>query len=244
MASAGAPVSRREVALAYGAFELEERGEGSPVVYLHGMWDGAYNPLVDALAIGHHVLEPKCPGFGETTGEAHLRSVGDAVVFYLDLFDALGLEDITLVGHCLGGMFAAELAAAQPQRFASVVLVAPYGVWDDDDPGLDAFVVTPEDSSSALDGARRPLEHHSLLGPAPLDFEGLTDSEVLKLRLARSWALAGAARFIWPIPDRGLVNSRTDSRRARSFCSVGRTSSARRARSAGSPRSTHGSARR
>jgi pimeloyl-ACP methyl ester carboxylesterase len=45
-----------------------------------------------------------------------------------DVLSAAGLDRACVVGHSLGGMVAAELAAGQPDRVERLVLVAPAGV--------------------------------------------------------------------------------------------------------------------
>ncbi|MBO0893390.1 MAG: alpha/beta hydrolase [Acidimicrobiales bacterium] len=202
-------MGRRTVVVRGGMFEvdLSEEGQGPPLVYLHGIWDGPDNPLLAALRQRFTVLEPKIPGFGATTGEEHLRDIHDATYFFLDLLDELGCDGVPLVGHCLGGMFAAELAAAQPRRFRSVVLIAPFGMWSDARPSLDFFPAPPDELALALYGPAGPdgIAGTSVLRPGSSEPEGLTDEQRLERRLERARALAGAARFLWPIPNRGLA---------------------------------------
>lgn len=201
-------MTSRVVAVPGGQYGIDESGEGPPLLYLHGLWEADARPLAAALARSHRVIAPSLPGFGLTTGEEHLHSVPDAVYSLLDLLDTIGLESAPVVGSCLGAMFAAELAVTQPNRFPAVVLLAPFGMWDDADPGIDAFTATPDELTDALFGANGvgvQLEP-SLLGPGAVPFEGLSAQEVIELRLARARALAGAARFLWPIPDRGLAS--------------------------------------
>lgn len=201
-------MTSRVVAVPGGQYEIDESGEGPPLLYFHGLWDADARPLAAALSRSHRVIAPSLPGFGLTTGEEHLRSVSDAVYSFLDLLDTLGLEAAPVVGSCLGAMFAAELAVTQPNRFPAVALLAPFGMWDDADPGIDAFTATPDELAAALVGATEggmALEP-SLLGPGAVPFDGLSAQEVVELRLARARALAAAARFLWPIPDRGLAS--------------------------------------
>src|SRR6266545_8426179 len=92
-----------------GMFEVELRraGQGEPLVFLHG--GGGFTgwaPFLDDLARDYAVYAPRHPGFGESTGLDHLDDVVDMALFYLDLFDALGLSSVNLVGSSLGGMFA------------------------------------------------------------------------------------------------------------------------------------------
>jgi len=198
--------------------ELDERGAGSPLVYLPGLFDGPESPLVTGLAEHYRVLVPANPGTAGSRGEEHLWDLHDALCYYLDLLDAIGFERGPLVGHCLGGMFAAELAAIAPDRFSPVVLINPFGIWRDDLGALDLFAATEDELHVALFGsgpppafgpssavtpdartpdARTPDARTPVSGGA----EGTGDVE---RRLARARALAGAARFLWPIPDRGL----------------------------------------
>lgn len=215
-------MTSRLVAVPGGQYQIDESGEGSPLLYLHGLWDPDSRPLAASLAGSHRVIAPSLPGFGLTTGEEHLHSVSDAVYSLLDLLDTIGLEGAPVVGSCLGAMFAAELAVTQPSRFPAVVLLAPFGMWDDADPGIDAFTATPDELTVALCGATGGgmALGPSLLGPGAVPFDGLSAEEVVELRLARARALAGAARFLWPIPDRGLA-SRAHRLPARTLVVVG-----------------------
>jgi pimeloyl-ACP methyl ester carboxylesterase len=128
----------------------------------------------------------------------HLRDVQDAVYYLLDLLDRLELRDVPLVGHGLGGMFAAELAAAQPERFTHLVLVAPFGLWLSDAPTLDFFAAPPAELAAALyadPGSPAALA----AAAAPVDQEAL-----IAQALERARSLASAATYLWPIPNRGL----------------------------------------
>ncbi|MBO0691921.1 MAG: alpha/beta hydrolase [Acidimicrobiaceae bacterium] len=201
-------MTSRVVAVPGGRYGIDESGDGPPLLYFHGLWEADERPLAVALARSHRVIAPSLPGFGLTEGEEHLRSVGDAVYSLLDLLDTIGFERAPVVGSCLGALFAAELAVTQPDRFPAVVLLAPFGMWDDTDPGIDAFTAAPDELTDALCGAAGGAMElaPSLLGPGAVPFDGLSGQEVIELRLARGRALAGAARFLWPIPDRGLAS--------------------------------------
>ena len=189
------------------AFGLTERGEGAPILYLHGLFDSSENPLTAALAATRRVLAPDLPGFGASRGESELSELGDAVLALLDLVDALDLGPVPVVGHCLGGMLAAELALLQPARFTPLVLLAPFGAWDDGDPGLDLFTATPDELALVLFGSlARPTDvAWSAIGIGPPDVSLFSEATAIEQRLARARALAAAARFLWPIPDRGLI---------------------------------------
>ena len=124
---------------------VREAGEGPPLVFLHGASGLMWDPLVEALTTTHHVYAPMHPG---TDGEHHddvrqLSDVWDLVVYYAELFDALGLDRFTLVGHSFGGMVAAEIAATYPQLVEKLVLVSPLGLWRDDAPVGNPMMLDP-----------------------------------------------------------------------------------------------------
>ena len=90
--------------------ELIERGQGRPLLFLHageGLWPE--RPWLDLLAKRYRVIAPSHPGYGASALPDWLGSVDDLAYLYLDLADALGLEDAILVGACLGGWVAAEM---------------------------------------------------------------------------------------------------------------------------------------
>jgi pimeloyl-ACP methyl ester carboxylesterase len=183
-----------------GQFEvtLHEAGAGGPLLYLHSEFGLRWTRFHDLLAERYRVLAPTHPGFGGSTGIEHLRDVHDAIYFYLDLLDHLELSGLPLVGHGLGGMFAAELAAVQPERFTHVVLLAPFGLWLVDAPTLDFFAVQPAELAAAL--YADPTAAAALAAAAaPADQEAL-----IAQALDRASSLASAATYLWPIPNRGL----------------------------------------
>ena len=188
------------VAVQDGAFEVELRqaGSGQPVVWLHGEAGPSWNAFHDALAQHYHVLAPSHPGYGASTGGDKLDDIHDAIYFYLDLLDALDLRQLALIGHGLGGMFAAELAAVQPSRFSHLVLVDPFGLWLPEVPTLDYFVLPPAELARAL--------YHDASSPAAQATAKAPEGQeaLVAYMLERAQAMASAARYLWPIPDRGV----------------------------------------
>ena len=122
-----------------------------PLVFFHGAgtfhgWDFAA-PWTQQF----RVLIPFHPGFGESGDDEGLREVHDFVLHYTDLFDQLGLHrDVNLVGFSLGGLLAARFAIKQKHRLRKLVLVAPAGLRDLENPGPDLFRILPEDLPAML----------------------------------------------------------------------------------------------
>jgi len=119
----------RSIAIAGVSLELEERGEGRPLLFLHpGEGLEPRREWLDLLARRHRVIAPNHPGWGNSALPPWLSTVDDLAFLYLDLAAALELEDAVLVGACFGGWIAAEMAVRDTRRFARLVLVDPLGI--------------------------------------------------------------------------------------------------------------------
>jgi len=119
----------RQVTVAGVSLEIEERGQGRPILFLHpgeGLQSG--RPWLDALAADHRVIAPHHPGFGSSALPDWIGTVDDLAYLYLDLAAQLGLERAVLLGACFGGWVAAEMAVRNTTRFAGLVLTAPLGI--------------------------------------------------------------------------------------------------------------------
>ena len=128
----------------------------------------------------------------------HLDDLIDLALYYQDFFDALELEQPVLVGHSLGGMFAAETAALCSPCVSRLVLIAPLGFWRDDAPIADIFTMGPQALAPLLwSNLESPIAQAMLTPPE-------SQEEMARRMLERAQSLAAAGKFIWPIPDKGL----------------------------------------
>lgn len=174
-------------------------GEGDPLLFLHGVGGiGGWPPFLTDLSRSFRVIAPDHPGFGRSEGLEHLDDVVDLALYYTEFIEAMGLEQPYLVGHSLGGMIAAEVAAIVPDLASKLVLIAPLGLWLDDHPVLDFFSATPEELMTAM-------FHDPNSASANEMFIRSSDPEAqLEAALERTKNLSAAGKFLWPIPDRGL----------------------------------------
>jgi pimeloyl-ACP methyl ester carboxylesterase len=179
-----------------------EGGTGEPLLYLHGAGGmTAQDPLLNTLAERWHVYAPFLPGYGETSECASLRDMLDFTLHTADVARTLDLHDPLLVGHSMGGMIAAEMAAIAPNDFSRLALIAPAGLWLDDHPIPDAFSLLPFEMPAYL--------FHDPAAGAKLMTAGLNmdDPEFLKtylIRNARQMGMAG--KILFPVPERGLAD--------------------------------------
>ncbi len=124
-------------------FDIEVRGlslrvcawgpEAGPIALcLHGLLDqgATWGPMAEYLAqAGFRVLAPDARGHGRS---AHVGTGGyyhfpDYVADLDGLVRELGLSDLTLVGHSMGGTVACWFAAARPASVKALVLVEGLG---------------------------------------------------------------------------------------------------------------------
>jgi pimeloyl-ACP methyl ester carboxylesterase len=196
-----ATMATRSVSVRGGMFQTEviEEGSGSPLLFLHG-WTGVQpgDPLLSRLAEHYRVIAPRMPGFGESTGTENLLDLHDLLYYELDFLDTLGLRGLPVIGHSLGAMIAAELAAVQPERFTAQALIAPMGLWNADYPVADFFAMSPAQLAAAMyHDPESPVAQAAARPPE--------DNETyIAFMLDRAKALATTAKYLWPIPNRGL----------------------------------------
>jgi pimeloyl-ACP methyl ester carboxylesterase len=127
-------------------------GNGAPLVYLHGAGTFPGFSFAQRWMKRFQVFIPYHPGFGESGDDPRIDSIQDYVLHYLDLFDALKIGRLNLVGSSLGGWLAAELAIIQQHRLNRLVLIAPGGLVVKDPPAVDLFTVPPANLPGYLVG--------------------------------------------------------------------------------------------
>ena len=120
------------------------------------------------------------------------------MLIYDEIFDALNLQSVPVVGTSFGGMMACELAAHRPDRISKIVLLDPIGLWRDDAP-VAPYMLMPPDKLVAT------LYKHLSSEPVQKALQMPDDPDELATVTADLvWALGATGNFVWPIPDKGL----------------------------------------
>ncbi len=104
----------------------EEKGEGQPVVFIHGiptcprLWRHVIPKVSSARCLAWEMV-----GYGGSIPEGKERdiSVGKQADYLIAWMEAVGLEKAVLVGHDLGGGVAQIAAVRHPERVAGLVLM-------------------------------------------------------------------------------------------------------------------------
>jgi pimeloyl-ACP methyl ester carboxylesterase len=136
-----------DVAEPAARLRVVEVGSGNPIVFLPGtMVTGpAWGPLVAKLA-GQRCLLVDRPGEGLSSPVAYPPGRYDETVSAVvrGIFDELGLEHATVVGHSIGTVWALRAALAMPSRVAAVVLLGSGPVVDElEVPSFIARIASP-----------------------------------------------------------------------------------------------------
>jgi 3-oxoadipate enol-lactonase len=105
---------------------FDDAGRGDCVVLIHGhpfdrtLWA----PQVAALSDDFRVIAPDLRGFGHSPVTPHLVTMREYAADIEDLLDGLEIARAAIVGLSMGGLVTMELAAARPERYWAIGLVA------------------------------------------------------------------------------------------------------------------------
>jgi pimeloyl-ACP methyl ester carboxylesterase len=162
---------------------LLENGRGAPLLYLHGFADihsvkESWMPFHERLATKAQVIAPAHPGCAQSNENEDIETIEDVVFHYLEFLDTLNIPRFDLVGSCVGGWIAAEIAARHPEKIRKLVLIGAAGLFV---PGAlvgDVFMMAQPERGSSYAGLRNMLfasDDH----PKALEFfpDGMGDIE-------------------------------------------------------------------
>jgi len=126
-------------------------GRGSPVVYLHGLGGaGKWESYHMAFASDAVIFVPQLPGWQEWAPVPGLNSIDDYATLVLSFIEQLGLAEITLVGHSVGGWIALRIAAAHPERVRRLLVCDSLGLQTADAAAVDLRALDEEAFGKAL----------------------------------------------------------------------------------------------
>ena len=139
-----------------------ESGSGAPLLYLHGFADvhgvtDHWLPFHKHLAKQAQVIAPAHPGCAQTDENKDIDAIEDVVFHYLEVLDALKLTQFDLVGSCMGGWIAAEIAVRHPEKVRKLVLIGAAGLFVEKALIGDVFMMAQPERGSSYAGLRELL---------------------------------------------------------------------------------------
>ncbi|WP_083856739.1 alpha/beta fold hydrolase [Nitrolancea hollandica] len=134
------------------------RREGRPaILFLHGLYDRweIWRPAMVALAPEYDLIAPDLRGHGRSDWPESGYRLSDYVDDAIGLLDRLAAREVAVIGHSLGAVVAALVAAKDTARVRAVVL---------EDPALEQNDGTTEWLEMLLDAKRgTPEETYALI---------------------------------------------------------------------------------
>lgn len=131
---------------------LRRSAPGEAMAFLHGIGSrgASFLPVLPHLHPDLDLIFWNAPGYGGSQPlDAAWPTEADYADALLRLFDALGLDRVTLVGHSLGTLIAARFAAEHGDRLSGLVLAACAAGY-----GIPVGSALPEKSQARIDALK------------------------------------------------------------------------------------------
>jgi pimeloyl-ACP methyl ester carboxylesterase len=108
----------------------QEKGAGTPLVLIHGYTSSTYSwkDVFEPLAKNFHVIAVDLKGFGFSSKPDGDYTRRAQALLVTHLLERLNLEKAWLCGNSMGGEVALNVAIANPQRVAGLILIDSAGV--------------------------------------------------------------------------------------------------------------------
>ncbi|MGH3126446.1 MAG: alpha/beta fold hydrolase, partial [Gaiellaceae bacterium] len=183
----------------------ERRGEGQPLVLVHGLgyarW--GWEPVADALAERFEVVLLDNRGIGESEAPAGPYTAAEMAEDVVRVLDEAGLERAHVVGTSLGGMIAQELAL-RTERVERLVLVCttPGGQSAVPMPEVTAKLIAEAASMEPLVALRRFVENALAPGAPEELVERILAHRLRTAQPPTAWAAQAAAGVSFDAWDR------------------------------------------
>jgi pimeloyl-ACP methyl ester carboxylesterase len=114
-----------------GRIHVVERGQGPPIVLLHGIMltSALWVHQLRELADHHRVIALDLRGHGQSLPGSEESGIERLASDVASVLDVLGVENAVVVGHSMGGMVALQMAVDMPldvrrRRLAGIVLTS------------------------------------------------------------------------------------------------------------------------
>lgn len=167
--------------------------EELPILFLHGVGSdkSVWQPQIDEFGHRQHAIAADYPGYGESDFWPDATR-DDYAAAMLALLDTLEIERAHICGLSLGGVIAIAMAAAAPDRIASLVLADTFAIHPDGQAIYDRSITAAEEMGMAALAESRV---DALLGKEPPP--GLRESAVLTMTQIPLAAYRLGARAVW-----------------------------------------------
>lgn len=191
-----APESR-SVTVNGHAHRVWSKGSGRAIGFLAGIGGlPKWTPFLDRLAETRQVVAPSLPGFPGAAGHEDLDTIFDWILATHDILAAAGLRGADLMAVSVAGALAADVAAVWREFVPRLVLIAPFGLFDVNEPSADIWAQRPGHLNGLLCAERETYK----------DFIAQPDdADPTEWKVAQMRALEASARYLFPTGNTGLA---------------------------------------
>ena len=118
-----------------GQLHYREAGEGQPLVLLHMTASSSlmFGRALPLLAPHYRAIALDTPGFGASDPLPGVPTIPDYARALEEFLDALGLNQVDLVGFHTGASVGLELAVSNPERVGGLIVAAILAVQDEEE---------------------------------------------------------------------------------------------------------------
>ena len=182
-----------------GQVHYREAGSGPPVVLFHEspVSGRIYEESLPVLGRRVRAIAPDTPGYGASVAPPEPLPIAGYAQRMALFLDALGLEQVALVGNHTGGAIAAQMAVDHPERVPAVVIVG--SPLFDDDERQDRLQNYLEPFKPSSDGGHLSWlwsRYQRIWGKdSPAELLHLATTEFLRTGSRYDWAYQAAFRF-------------------------------------------------
>lgn len=100
-----------------GEIYFKERGEGFPLILIHGFCETSeiWDALAERLSHDFRVITPDLPGFGNSPLPSGEISIAGIATLLNDWLHQIGISNGVVIGHSLGGYVTLSMVAQKPE---------------------------------------------------------------------------------------------------------------------------------
>ncbi len=127
---------------------IDEGNSKNVLLFIHGLgsylkaWDRNIPKLINHF----RCIALDLPGYGKSSKQVHSGEVNFYTEVLKEFITKLGLKNISLVGHSMGGQIAASYVISYPNEILDLVLVAPAGfeTFNSDEVEIIKKIISPD----------------------------------------------------------------------------------------------------
>ena len=192
------PLERKRIGLSVGEMAYVDMGDGPPVLLLHGFPTSADLWRREAWLIAQRmrVIVPDLMGYGQSdkAAEADLSEPAQAA-YARELLERLGIDELAVVGHDIGGAVAQMLALDGELRVRAMVLLdsACFDAWPVEGVRMTQAVLPEQETGPFVEDILRAafvlgIAHQNRIEPGVIDayIEPWKDDPAAFFRAVRS----------------------------------------------------------